>query len=94
MSELDNLITCALQLAKDRKHEYVTLEHLAVCCLQNDSVLELLTQIDCDHALAKEDLLNYLDDNDFNGLIGENPFTGKPKKTISVEGLCRGHLLK
>lgn len=85
MSELDNLITCALQLAKDRKHEYVTLEHLAVCCLQNDSVLELLTQIDCDHTLAKEDLLNYLDDNDFNGLIGENPFTGKPKKTISVE---------
>jgi ATP-dependent Clp protease ATP-binding subunit ClpA len=87
MSQLDNIITCAVNYASERNHEYVTLEHLMLCCLEDDDVIQVLDQIDDQHDcdLAKADLINYLADDTVNGLKGEIVYDGKPKKTEGVE---------
>lgn len=87
MSELDNIIKCAVNYASERNHEYVTLEHLMLCCLEDDDVLEVLAVIkeQTDVELAKADLINYLADESVNGLKGEIVYNGRPKKTGSVE---------
>ena len=87
MSQLDNIITCAVNYASERNHEYVTLEHLMLCCLEDEDVLKVLTELkeQTDVELAKEDLINYLADEAVNGLKGEIVYDGKPKKTGSVE---------
>ena len=84
---LDNIITCAVNYASERNHEYVTLEHLMLCCLEDEDVLNVLDQIEDQHEsdLAKTDLINYLADDEVNGLKGEIVYNGKPKKTESVE---------
>ena len=87
MSQLDNIITCAVNYASERNHEYVTLEHLMLCCLEDEDVLQVLDEIDDQHDcdLAKADLINYLADDTVNGLKGEIVYDGKPKKTEGVE---------
>ena len=85
MSDIDEIISNAVNNAVEQKHEYVTLEHLMYSLLNNDSVLEILDKIDCDYISAREDLKNYLEDSEFNGLTGEVVYEGKPKKTISIE---------
>tara|TARA_B110000503_G_scaffold24486_2_gene38745 strand:+ start:745 stop:2928 length:2184 start_codon:yes stop_codon:yes gene_type:complete len=87
MSQLDNIITCAVNYASERNHEYVTLEHLMLCCLEDDDVIQVLDEIDDQHDcdLAKADLINYLADDTVNGLKGEIVYDGKPKKTEGVE---------
>jgi len=84
-NEIDNIITGAINLASEQKHEYVTLEHLMYCLLEDEDVVDLLETIECDWPTAKEDLKNYLQDPEQNNLIGENPYEGRPKKTTSVE---------
>ena len=85
MSEIDNIIANAVQSAINEKHEYVTLEHIMLSLLEDPSVVEVLDKIDCDYITAKEDLKNYLEDTEFNGLKGEVVFEGKPKKTTAIE---------
>ena len=82
---IDTVIGCAVTYASDNSHEYVTLEHLTFCLLEDDDVVEVLTSIDCDWEVAKDDLGTYLQDTAFNGLKGETPYDGKPKKTVSIE---------
>ena len=85
MSNVDNVIECAIEYAEDRQHEYVTVEHLMLCLLENEEIIEIVDNITSDREVAINDLKNYLDDKDFNGLVGETPWDGKPKKTTSVE---------
>jgi len=88
-NEIDNVISNAIELALNKKHEYVTVEHIAYCLLEDDNVMALLSSIECEWLTAKEDLLNYLSDNAQNNLIGENPYEGKPKKTTVVESVLQ-----
>jgi len=83
--EIDNVISKALDFASEHKHEYVTLEHLMLSLLDEGAVSEVLDKIDCDYITAKDDLLNYLSDAEFNGLRGDVPWDGRPKKTVSIE---------
>tara|TARA_B100000902_G_scaffold34893_1_gene41899 strand:- start:15754 stop:17952 length:2199 start_codon:yes stop_codon:yes gene_type:complete len=85
MSNVDNVIECAIEYAEDRQHEYVTVEHLMLCLLENEEIIEIVDNITGDREVAINDLRNYLDDKDYNGLVGETPWDGKPKKTTSVE---------
>jgi|TARA_B110000977_G_scaffold195957_2_gene275416 ATP-dependent Clp protease ATP-binding subunit ClpA len=85
MSDIDTIISDAVQKATENKHEYVTLEHLMYSLLEHDAVVEVLDKIDCDYITAKDDLIDYLVDNDHNGLTGEVIYDGKPKKTVSIE---------
>ena len=83
--EIDNVISKALDFASEHKHEYVTLEHLMYSLLEDNAVSEILDKIDCDYITAREDLLNYLSDAEYNGLRGDVPWDGRPKKTVSIE---------
>ena len=60
-------------------------EHLMLCLLENEEIIEIVDNITSDREVAINDLKNYLDDKDFNGLVGETPWDGKSKKTTSVE---------
>ena len=37
-SNIDNVISCAVNYASDNHHEYVTLEHLTLCLLEDDNI--------------------------------------------------------
>ena len=84
-NNVDNVIECAVNFATDNQHEYVTLEHLTLCLLQDDEVTQILDSIDCDWEVARNDLEEYLKDTVYNGLHGEVPYDGRPKKTVSIE---------
>ena len=71
---IDTVIGCAVTYASDNSHEYVTLEHLTFCLLEDEEVIEVLMHIDCDWETAKTDLENYLGDSLFNGLVGETVY--------------------
>ncbi len=85
MDGVDNIIECAIDYAEERQHEYVTVEHLMMCLLESPEIAEIVDNITGDREVAISDLRNYLDDKQFNGLVGETPWDGKPKKTTSVE---------
>ena len=85
MSDIDTIISDAVNNAVEQKHEYVTLEHLMFSLLNHESVVEILDKIECDYVSARDDLKDYLEDSEFNGLTGEVVYEGKPKKTISIE---------
>ena len=85
MDGVDNIIECAIDYAEERQHEYVTVEHLMMCLLESPEIAEIVDNISGDREVAIGDLRNYLDDKQFNGLVGETPWDGKPKKTTSVE---------
>ena len=85
MSGVDNVIECAIEYAENRHHEYVTVEHLMLCLLETPEISEIVDAITDDRETAINDLKNYLDDKEFNGLVGETQWDGKPKKTATVE---------
>ena len=85
MDGVDNIIECAIDYAEERQHEYVTIEHLMICLLEHPEIADIVDNITGDREVAISDLRNYLDDKLFNGLVGEIPWDGKPKKTTSVE---------
>ena len=60
MSNVDNVIECAVNYATDNKHEYVTLEHLVYCLLEDSDVTDILQLVECDWETAKADLHEYL----------------------------------
>lgn len=84
-SNIDDIITQAIGLAQINAHEYVTLEHLILSLFEDESIQEVLNKIECDWLSAKSDIEQYLNDSEFNGLVGEIEFEGKPKKTASIE---------
>ena len=78
------VIKHAIDLASNRGHEYVTLEHLALCLLDDDVIADLCKSEGIDVNQIKQDIQNYLE-NDDTGLISENGSKGSPKKTKSME---------
>ena len=85
MSNVDVILSNAVEAAHAQNHEYVTLEHLVVSLFEDEHVVAVLEQVDCDWLTAKDDLETYLTANDFNGLVGEIPYDGRPKKTGAIE---------
>ena len=85
MSNVDLIISNAVDSAQAKQHEYVTLEHLVVSLFDDENVVAVLEEIECDWLTAKDDLETYLEANNFNGLVGEIPYEGRPKKTVSIE---------
>ena len=85
MSNVDVILSNAVEAAHAQNHEYVTLEHLVVSLFEDEHVVAVLEQVECDWLTAKDDLETYLTANDFNGLVGEIPYDGRPKKTGAIE---------
>lgn len=78
------VIKHAIDMASDRGHEYVTLEHLVLCLLDDEVIVRLCSAESIDINQIKQDIQNHLDGED-NGLISENGSKGSPKKTKTIE---------
>ena len=52
---IDNIIQNAVNFAKDKDHEYVTLEHIMFCLLENDEITTLVKE-------SKDALNNIVED--------------------------------
>ena len=79
------IIRDALDLANTEGHEYVTLEHLTLCLLDDSKIKQISKQLEVDIAIIKGDINNYLQNQDFAGVVSANGIKGTPKKTKSIE---------
>ena len=61
--KLEKSLQLAYSLAKERKHEFVTIEHLLMALLSNASVLEILSACDADVKLLQSQLRTYISDH-------------------------------
>ncbi len=86
---IDNIIQNAVTFAKDKEHEYVTIEHIMFCLLENEEIVSLVKEMKVDLNNIVEDLNQYLEDPDLNGLENEHGVKGDPKKTVSTERIIQ-----
>jgi len=82
---IDEIITRAVDTAKSFQHEYVSVEHLALSLLEDNQIQQLFHETNTDLMAVLNDLNNYLEDNEFNGLYSTNGAKGPPRKTQAVE---------
>jgi len=86
---IDNIIQNAVSFAKDKGHEYVTIEHIMFCLLENEEIVSLVKEMKVDLNNIIEDLNQYLQDPELNGLENEHGIKGDPKKTVSTERIIQ-----
>ena len=79
------IIRNALDLANTNGHEYVTLEHLTLCLLEDDQIKNVAEQLQVEIPVIVKDIQNYLNDQEYAGLVSANGIKGTPKKTQSIE---------
>ena len=84
-SNIDKIIEKSVDRAKEMNHEYCTLEHVTLRLLENKKIQDLLSDLKIETNKIKEDLNNYLNDLEFNGLETSNGYKGAPKKTTAIE---------
>jgi len=73
----------AVHVAKDLKHEYITIEHLIYGIVCDEAAVEVLENYGADVKFIKSNIESYLKNN-LNDIITNDPNI-KPKKTNSVE---------
>ena len=77
-SNLEKTLRDSYQLAANKKHEFVTLEHLLFNLIVDQDALTLLKSCGIDTNLLKKDLEKFIE-NDLKSL--KENFTGEPKLT-------------
>ena len=81
--EIEQIINTACQLAKDYKHEYVTLEHLLISLIEFPSFNKLLVNYGVEVDMLLRDLYDYIGRQDH--LINANDEEKQPQRTHSLE---------
>ena len=81
--EIERIINTACLLAKDYKHEYVTLEHLLISLIEFESFNKLLYDYGVEVDLVLRDLYDYIGKQDH--LINLNDVEKQPQRTHSLE---------
>ena len=84
-ANVETILREALELATAMSHEYLCLEHLALCLLDHNMISELCKKNSVDSSSVRADLTSYLENTELNCLIGDNGSKGTPKKTLAVE---------
>ena len=79
---LQNVFEFSVNVAKQLKHEYITIEHLAFGIMCDKESFKLIESVDGDANFIKTNLEHYLKNN-LNEIKSEEVV--KPKKTHSVE---------
>ena len=79
--DMEEIISRAGELARERNHEYVTLEHLSLSIFQQQSFCEFLKDNSFDTEGLAKDLEDYIDNQ--THLVLDQP--SAPKKTQSLE---------
>ena len=89
MSEIDGqksieeIIQETISLAESYDHEYVCLEHVTLCLLEDSLIQNIGEKYKINLEQINKDIRQYLDDNSHN-LKSSNGVKGKPKKTTSI----------
>ena len=86
---IDKLIENAVALANEESHEYITVEHIMYCLLEDEYIKEICKDLKVDINNIKEDLDQYIKNEQLNGLVGVNGPKGNPKKTTGVERIIQ-----
>jgi ATP-dependent Clp protease ATP-binding subunit ClpA len=74
---LEDTIHRAIDFATERRHEFVTLEHLLLALAEDQDAMAVLRACDVDVDKLREDLSNYLD-NDLDYLVSESMSDPRP----------------
>ena len=82
---IEKVLKLSIKQANEYGHEYVTIEHIALVLLEDKEILEVCKQLEIDVDKLRQDLIDYLDDSDYNNLKHVSGSTGDPKKTLAVE---------
>ena len=81
--EIEQIINTACQLAKDYKHEYVTLEHLLISLIEFPSFNKLLVNYGVEVEMLMRDLYDYIGRQDH--LVNIEDIEKQPQRTHSLE---------
>lgn len=79
---LESIFEHVVQIANEKDHEYITLEHFLYSMLCNDSFAEILKSFGTDVEKLKHDVDSYIT-NDLTDIV--NSEVEKPKKTNAVD---------
>lgn len=60
-SSLERLLNSAVRLARDARHEFVSLEHILLAFAQDDEVIEVLRAVGCDTGSLRRELEVFLE---------------------------------
>ena len=83
---LENIFENAVKEAEKRKHEYVTIEHVLLALVKDDSVGTVLLDYKTNVGALIKDIEDYLDTK-CNDIVTKSPTPVTPRKTASLERL-------
>ena len=86
---VDDIFNKAIDFARDSDHEYVTCEHVLLHLLEVDAIAKIIKERSVDVGNIKEDLSQYLSDNEWSGLANSKIAKGQPKKTQAIERIIQ-----
>lgn len=84
MTDIERIVVTAINLAKNLKHEYVTLEHLAAVILDDEHVRAMCYEVSADYETLQIALMDYLE-NECKELVRSETEEPAPKKTMMLE---------
>lgn len=82
---VNDLIQETVEFATMLNHEYCTCEHMLYTLIKHKQIKDLLVEAGISHDQIQQDLMTYLNNNDYSGLKSQNGDKGNPKKTMGVE---------
>lgn len=62
-ASLERLLNSAVRLAREARHEFVSLEHILLAFSENEEVIEILQAVGCDVNLLREELETFLENH-------------------------------
>lgn len=82
---VNDLIQETVEFATMLNHEYCTCEHMLYTLIKHKQIKDLLVEAGISHDQIQQDLMTYLNNNDYSGLKSQNGDKGSPKKTMGME---------
>ena len=82
---VEEIIKDALSFASRLDHEYVCLEHITICLLSTPDITDFCESNSIDVNKIINDLNQFLNDDDLNGLKNVNGRKAAPKRTATVD---------
>lgn len=84
MTEIEQIILTAIDLAKKFKHDYLTIEHLTAVVLDDPQIRNMCLDIAADHETLQSALVDFLE-NDCKELVSNPLEESNPRKTQMLE---------
>lgn len=84
MTDIEQIVSDAVTLAKRFHHEYVTIEHIMTVALENQNIKTMCYEVQSDAIGIQEALLNYLNE-DCTEMVVDSEEEIHPKKTQMLE---------